>query len=213
MANNKDNDGLNLHIMSGSFEGSEENAKQVKELQQIIRDMSSDKLHDQTGRDDITMQDYDNLDASILGHWLSVILISGRKLKIAFKVHYNTVNGTNILCTKSKRKREDITKEMIFDRLKEFCNLSGGAIKECLGEENSKTGLSLPLVTRGFDEVLFVDRAKFVGKQKIRDIWTVSTEVFEIICSSEIQVLDWSCLNDVKKIVRSADEEGEIEFL
>jgi len=202
-----------LRFISGEVPVSHKQAEQIGDLQEIIRGVSWEKLKDQTGSEDLVIEEHPNINASILGHWMSVILISGRKLKIAFKVHYSSKNGGIIVGTKSKRRKSEITHLMIFDRLKEYCNLTGGSIKQCLGDENSKTGLSLPFVTRGFDEVLFIDRARRAGKQKIRSVWNLCAADYHVTCSSEVQILDWTCLDTIQRVERTAETEGEIEFL
>ncbi|MDD9950038.1 MAG: hypothetical protein OXT67_00590 [Zetaproteobacteria bacterium] len=191
-----------------------EEAGQIHVLQDIIRQLSADKLRCQTGDARLDLDTQIEGDQSILGHWLSMILISGRRIKITFKVHFNTAQGQEIILKKVPVARpQKIEKHFIFDRLKEFCNLTAGSIKECLGAENSKTGLSLPVITRGFDEVIFFDSAHKSGKGKIRDVWALRASDFAVHCSSEIQVLDWNALQDIRFIRRDSDQQGDLEFL
>ncbi len=185
----------------------------IQEFQGMIRQAALFKMQDQSGVEDIVAVDHLNRRSSILGHWLTLVMISGRKVKICFKVHFNTENGRELLAVGSKIERSKIERRMIFDRLKEFCNLAGGAIKQCLGVENDRSGLSLPLLARGFDEVLFMDRALRANALKYRDVWVLAAPSFKVTCSSEIQIVDWTVLKDIQPIARKRENEGELEFL
>ena len=190
-----------------------DNMLKIQNLQKIIREISSIKFSQQARDEAVGVTDYKNQNASMLNQWLTLILISGRKVKICFKSHFNNTSVRAHLSHKFMKDKNDLPLDMGFDLLKEFCNLVGGGIKECLVSENRTMGLSLPLFTRGFDEVLFVDRMKRSNKKPFRDIWSLSTSYNTIICSSEIHVIDWSSLDEVESPRVEEDEGGDLEFL
>ena len=202
--------------MVDSFEQTEsddENAEKILNLQKIIRDVSSIKFSQQAKDVLVNVEKYENQDASMLNQWLTLILISGTKIKICFKSHFSNTSVISHLAHKFNNDKNKLSLDMGFDLLKEFCNLVGGGIKECLVSENRTMGLSLPLLTRGFDEVLFVDRMKRSNKKPFRDIWRLSTPHNTIICSSEIYVIDWSSLDEVDMPKTEQEDGGELEFL
>ncbi|MFK7824644.1 MAG: hypothetical protein AB8G05_10825 [Oligoflexales bacterium] len=199
-----------------SFEDTESdkgNLAKIFNLQKIIRDVSSIKFSQQANDEIMKIESFENQKASMLNQWLTLILISGTKIKICFKSHFSNTSVRAHLAHKFDNKDKNLTLEMGFDLLKEYCNLVGGGIKECLVSDNRTMGLSLPLLTRGFDEVLFVDRMKRSNKRLFRDIWRLSTSYNEIICSSEIYMIDWSSLDDVDEPKTQREAGGELEFL
>ena len=185
----------------------------IGDLQKVIRQASADRLSDQAGGAQVTIDNSINPRTSILGHWLTVIIISGGKLKISFKCHFMTEAGSIHLARKTNRTPDDVEPSMVFDLLKEYCNLVGGSVKSSLGRENSRMGLSLPLLTRGFDEVLFADRVRRAGKRRHRDVWTLQLPYAKFVCSSEIQVVNWTNLEDLGTDKTQKSLEGEVDFL
>lgn len=187
--------------------------EKLGEFRDIIREVSSQKLSDQNRDAIVEIKEVDNPYSSIYGQWMTIILVSGSKVKISFKAHFKSSDSINHLANKTKKKSEDILLKKSFDLLKEFSNLVGGGIKESLGKENDVMGLSLPLLTRGFDEVLFTDRIRRSGKHKHRDVWSLKAGNVNIVCTTEIQVIDWTGLEDLASPDRNEEEEGDLEFL
>ena len=198
---------------TGSISRHSDTDGNLSNFEDILLKISRDKLIDQTGIQEIDIHPYSNVDASIFDHWMSLVLLAGRKLKVCIKIHFDTESGKQMILSKFNRSPDSITLDMIFDRLKELSNLTAGGLKESLGQENGNCGLSLPLVTRGFDEVLFRDRFLSAKKHGKRNVWQLKSANFKLILSSEIQVFDWSAIQEVNYIERDEEEEGELEFL
>ncbi|SME98162.1 hypothetical protein [Pseudobacteriovorax antillogorgiicola] len=153
--------------------------------------------------------------SSIFGHWMTLIIISGKKLKICLKTHFNTAEGFYLLeqSTIGRKKRSEADLLRSFDFMKELSNEVAGRIKSSLGSENSAIGLSLPLLTRGFDEVLFIDRIIKAnkGEERARETWSINCNGHLVTYTAEVQVLEWDVFNDLQ--TPQEDSAGNTEFL
>src|SRR5690606_37665797 len=109
--------------------------------------------------------------------------------------------------------RDRISNEMIMDFMRELCNLAAGEIKSNLLAGKVAVGLSLPLITHGFDEVLFSDG---MTTGQFRDWWAVDWGEGQIICSCEIDVFSPKEVARIKAPstqMAATQDDGEIDFL
>ena len=81
--------------------------------------------------------------------------------------------------------------------MKELCNLSAGEIKSQLVSKGIIVGLSLPLVTNGFDEVILSDEIQ--QKKVIKDCWEIKWKEGFITFSSEVEILEDLILEKITK--------------
>jgi len=91
----------------------------------------------------------------VLGHIFGAIIVQGGDFRITVKIH-SDMKPIRPLCAKNLLLPEDqVGERMIRDFLREIANLLGGAIRTELSRNNVDSGISLPLSSRGFDEVFF----------------------------------------------------------
>lgn len=142
----------------------------------------------------------------IFANWMSIILISGKSLRITFKTHFNHKDAKRLVA--SNPGRAEITPNQTIDLIKEFCNLTAGYTKQIFRECDHSLGISLPLCTRGFYEI-------FSTKNKITDyyVWTLDFPEVQLICSALIQSHDLQSLSNILtyKLSDSTDNAGELE--
>ena len=84
------------------------------------------------------------------GFWMSLILISGSIGRITFKVFYYSHEIATIAANALQKDSSQISTEQSGDFVKEFCNLTAGAIKKIFEENGFRVGISLPLITTRF---------------------------------------------------------------
>ena len=123
----------------------------------------------------------------VLAHWMVIILIAGPSAKITFKSHFKTVSARGLASAAYQRAPEEIAAEQAIDFMREFCNLAAGGIKASLSSYQFKLAISLPVVTRGFDEIFFTD---LLMKDTISDQWILSSQAGDVICSVTVDMLD-----------------------
>jgi hypothetical protein len=187
--------------------------KDIKKFQELIREAACRQLQHQVGEPPSILELERNETVPIYGHWMSIILIAGHNLSIALKIHFDTIDGLEMLEAIASIPKEKQDMQSAIDGVKEYSNLSAGMLKECLGSYNELTGISIPLMTRGFDELLFLARDRRLGIQKFRDIWMLKCSKFQITISSELQIQDWDIINELSELNSDSKQNGEIQFL
>lgn len=145
----------------------------------------------------------------MFGPWTSIILLSGSDLRLTFKVHFSYVQLREIILGGEAERDRNRDRAKIFDFMKEFCNQYGGAVKRAFGESKVELGISLPMLTRGFDEVFFPRADNKLSFAKFAEIKSSSMD-FRTTLFLETPRPD---LLRSLKVEFSDAEEGEVEFL
>lgn len=149
----------------------------------------------------------------LLAPWVAMILVSGPEIRITFKVHFALTQAIAIVIDPTAPpvnvNDTERMKSLSFDFMKEYCNLYAGSMKRVLGDVGLETGISLPMLTRGFDEIYF-PKGDFI---KTFDIfWQLNSALGSFVCSLYVEATK---PEEFKKINIKFDssEEGEIDFL
>ncbi|MFZ4404734.1 MAG: chemotaxis protein CheX [Pseudobdellovibrionaceae bacterium] len=149
-------------------------------------------------------------DPGIGGRWMALILIAGKSIRITFKVHFHEYVTRIVAANLYGKKPETLTVHQILDFIKEFCNLTAGGVKTQFETSNLTVGISLPLATRGFDDVFFPVPNQETG---FGTSWLLTVPSGQFKCSTFIEVMDPKALDNVSfEVVEKADD-GEVEFL
>ena len=158
----------------------------------------------------VETEELENPDDFLYGQWMSVILMSGQALQCTLKMHYFNESALALSCHSLGLPSKKIKPGMITDYMRELTNLFAGEIKSQLFSNEILVGISLPLITRGFDEILFSDN---LGKFIVRDYWKFCWNSHEIVLTSETEVFQPEILNSVTIKEFNIEDEGEIDFL
>jgi|GEM_PF-3193633 len=149
-------------------------------------------------------------DSIILGHWMPVIIISSAVMQITFKTHLMTMDGKIFSASSFKKNPEEMSSQQVLDFFKEYCNMVGGKIKWLLEFNQIASGISLPILLRGFDEVFFSHQET---PYLFSDKWKITSNTASLTCSILIELQDktlWKRLNLNYEV--SADQ-SEVTFL
>ena len=178
----------------------------LAEISAAVMGTSLLRFSQHSGRSDATAE-FTTVESGVFGHWMSLILIAGANLRLTFKVHYThpviRKMASGILGASA-------TDAAVADFMREYCNLTGGAGKTLLEAKQVNMGLSLPLVTRAFDEVFFVPPAALVGSGNV--VWKIASPEGEIHCLltttiNDLQVVEQVALQPAQAMrVDLADE-------
>ena len=179
-------------------------------LKQVIRSRVENTFGRASGLKDYKLQECANDDDYLYGHWMSLILVSGSAIRVILKVHFDTGTGRLILANKLKKRIEDIDDRIAMDHMREMCNLMAGSLKGAFNSAGIITGISIPLVTSGFDEAVFSDK---IDPRKIHDVWRISWAEGEVVCSSVSDILAWNDFSELKVEIEQSADEGGGEFL
>ncbi len=169
-------------------------------LKQAIRGLSLKRLRVQSRRDEIALVESPN--SLVPAHWMAVALASGVHLRLTFKSYFMTADA-RILAKESFATKIDSTKAQDF--LKEFNNLVVGSMKVYLEQSQIPVGASIPVGTRGFDEVFFPVPSESTG---FVDKWRLEGAGAAIDCCAIFEIFK------TFEITSSIDNDnsGEIEF-
>lgn len=180
-------------------------------LKHFVRDASVSRLRSASlNKFGMELREAPIVDDFVYGHWMSFILMSGKDVQVTFKSHFMSKDTRVLVAAALRKDIGAITHHMVMDFMREYCNLAAGEIKAQLQQNQVGIGLSLPLITRGFDEVVFSDR---VDKKQIIDAWQVAWKGGHLVCSSVIEVLDWNALTNIRVIEKQSNDDGDVELL
>ena len=162
-------------------------SKVEENLSKVIRDASQIRLkaHLKLPEADIQVKEAD-IGEDIHEIWLSLILVSCIDVRISFKVFFQVSDVKRLIFKSMKSKMADISDDLVFDFMNEYCNLTAGLIQQSLSKQDIKAGISLPMVSRGFDDLYFSSPE---GNGK-KSSWIINVEGVELTCISEILVMN-----------------------
>ena len=144
---------------------------------------------------------------AVLGHWSALILISGTSIRVTFRVYFSTATAKHLASGAYSTAEDDIASDQAYDFMKEFCNLCAGRVKLLLIGNDLQVGISLPLVTRGFDQV-FEEESK--ESFCIEDRWCLTGGTAgAVICAVRIEGSEPLSLPNIELPAA----EGEMESL
>lgn len=152
----------------------------------LIRNVSSVRLKQHSRVSQFDVKEIVEINP-VLAHWMVIILIAGPSAKITFKSHFKTNSAKGLASAAFQRSPEEVTQEQAVDFMREFCNLTAGGIKASLSSYQFKLAISLPVVTRGFDEIFFTD---LLQKDTLSDQWILNSPTGEVICSVTVDMLE-----------------------
>jgi hypothetical protein len=181
----------------------------------LCRDISLKRLKSHSFIDIITQGDLErNIPAAEESQWLSIIFVKNDQLRFSFKTRFVTDDVRQFAAHAYGEKLEskDLNKRKVDEFIKEFCNLMGGGIKEHFERNGLSTKISLPLLTRGQDNVFFNPDPPDHYEELFLDSWELKLGDKSIICQAIFEIYDKGSLPQICNEVINIEEEEEIEF-
>ncbi len=145
-------------------------------------------------------------DRVLYGQKIANIVIAGAEMRLIFKLHYTDILGENLM--RRSGMNGYISNQKIDDFFLECCNMIGGRIKQIFSEKNSNVGISIPIRTKGFDELFFTlgQGNEFCSEWH----WDLcATDSTTVHCSLFIEILDSSFIFNLDDYQSSQVEEME----
>jgi hypothetical protein len=166
----------------------------VNWLKRAARELSLVRLGTYLGETNLKIKPQAQVDAYT--HNMVMILVASTGLKLVFKAHFNS--GEIIPWTSKifNQEANSLKSSQVFDFVKEYCNLAAGALKHELELHGFEVGNSLPMISRGFDEIFF---APPDGKRTFSDQWVVYNDLAGILCSTYFEVQDFAAVSRLKE--------------
>ena len=180
----------------------------LKRMKDLVRNVSIDRFRRAAQNDSYILLETSKLKRDVYDHWMALILVSGKALRMTLKVHFNIKSSKKMASPIYGKTPEKLEVRQAKDFIKEFCNLSAGSIKKIFEDQSVDVGISLPLVIRGFDEVFFERQNK---NSIIEDKFRIENGGVGVLCTNIVEVFNQSLLGDVD--INIEEEEEEIDFL
>lgn len=127
-------------------------------------------------------------------HSMAMILVAGTGFRVVFRVHFNRRSISPWAEKIYKQDKQELNTSQVSSFAKEYCNLTGGAIKQELGLHGLDSGISLPLLTRGFDEIFFDQPNEM---RIFTDWWSLNHQSTRMMCSTYLEVQDPGALDQL----------------
>lgn len=181
-------------------------------LVRILREISTEMMKAQSQLKSIKSADAESDHHRVLAHWMSIVLVSGNGVKLTFKTHFMTKLALRLASKIYQKTPETLSEEQGLDFMREYCNLCAGLMKRLFLVADMRTGVSIPVVTRGFDEIFF---PKISDVNSVHDCWIVDCGIGQFYCTTITeftQEVDLSKFNVTIKQLQSTDD-GSVEFL
>ena len=145
-------------------------------------------------------------DRVLFGQKIANIVIAGAEMRLIFKLHYTEILGEKIM--KRSGSTGYLSTQKIDDFFLECCNMVGGRIKQIFTDKNSNVGISIPIRTKGFDELFFTlgQQNEFCSEWH----WDLSaSDDTTVHCSLFIEILDSTFIFNLDDYQGSQVEEME----
>ena len=177
----------------------------------LVRGVSKYLLENQRPNSSVTITEVSS-SGPVLGHWMAIILVTGPAFKLTFKTQFMGSMAQDLAKEVYKKKAAEVLEGQALDYMKEFANLCAGFYKRIFLNLGKNSGVSLPVVTRGFDEI-FSNTDK--GTNEVQDLWSLKTSNGQIYCSVHLEAFQPIHLNEItlslEDLINSGT--GEVEFL
>lgn len=148
--------------------------------------------------------------------WLVKIIVSSEPIRIQFKVYYTLPLAKNLYHYKHPGGQE-LPVRIYHDFIREFCNLTAGAVKVWLADLVTLMKTDDLVVNLPDQKPAMVEMPP-LGKKDEEDVlfdcWCFKADSHQLLCATEIQVFDWAQVANIQPNVHPADDgSDEIEFL
>lgn len=142
--------------------------------------------------------------------WMVLILADGESLKITLRIFFSEQDIHPLVASSLRKDMSSVSSELIDDFMKEYANLTQGGVKAELEPFGVNTNISLPLLTKGLENVVFSTQ----GPNVFEDEWYIAW--FEnncIKCKASIEVLNWETVKTLENAIATPKKTGGIEML
>jgi hypothetical protein len=148
-------------------------------------------------------------------HWICCIVVSFKELSVTFSVHFSSKNARHLTSVGTGKPVGDLQPKTCHDFMREYCNMTAGAIKEkllhCDFETPDARAVMLPVQEPSFD----TGGLALTGNGWISN-WMVSyNNDLSLICSGKIDSENPAHLKNISKLDTKAimiDDSGDVEF-
>ena len=158
-------------------------ATDLEKLKEFIRLNTRDHLKHLAHADSVTVEEIKE-SREVLAHWVSLILVSGERVRITFRAHFATRDAKFLASKAYLTDTASLSSDEAYDFMKEFCNVCAGRMKRLFLQNEVDVGISLPFITRGFDQIFDLPSQ---DRFSTDDKWRLVCDSTAIDCSVRIE--------------------------
>lgn len=182
----------------------------MNKLKELVQSIAMDRLKVLGRWDALQTEPLPDM-TRVHGHWMAMALTAGPQLRVTFKVHFMADQGAKLAQKALGVEWDKIAFRNTSDFMREYCNMTLGLIKKVLQDHGFRSGISLPFLTRGFDEVFFPESSGVISS---RSYWKVQFEEENVVCSAHIELFDSELdLSGLPNALEQQQDVGDVEFL
>ncbi|RYE59555.1 MAG: hypothetical protein EOP48_00460 [Sphingobacteriales bacterium] len=157
------------------------------EISKMLRFLSKEKLGSILHATTIDVNDHNKPGYFLYGKYQSAITVYSNDCKITFKTHFNITSSKSLIHKPKNENKDDMIVNKVRDFYSEYTNLVAGRICVFLNTVGIKAGVSIPITTSGFDEIISSDERRSTS---FDDFWNVSGENFHFTCTARLDVFN-----------------------
>lgn len=146
------------------------------------------------------------------GYWMGLIMLAGNNFHTTLKIFFNTDEVKKLLADRFRKEPSEIDNKLVTDFMSEYCNLAAGGSKRALEATGLAIGISLPIITRSFDD-LFNLGSNVLRHEHTFELFNDSNS---FRCAVEFETSTEQAFVDFKWSMPEEDEEDDdddMEFL
>ncbi|MFW7380748.1 MAG: hypothetical protein ACOH5I_18180 [Oligoflexus sp.] len=157
--------------------------------------------------------------------WLVKIVVNADGIKFKFKVYYSVDIAKTFLSQKKALQNRAIAPSLCHDFIREFCNLTAGAIKIWLQSNYSSSNEAGELIVNlpdqkpaAIEPLEKMEKDIQNSQETLVDKWCYRLNDQSLICAVEVRITDWDKMQNLMSGKEEAgiddqDDSGNIEFL
>ena len=193
--------------------------RDVVALKEALRDAASNRLKSVIPEDSfkpIEMRSHAMLTED---DWMVKIIVESEDLIFTFRVYYPVDDARTFALQKPAFKGKKISPFLCHDFIREYCNLTAGAVKIWLQsnysalKECGELVVNLPNQKPAQTEPLAI---KEDSEDEVFDVWVYGVGDAQMLCSWNVLVYDWDGVSEMLECTQTLDDQddgGEVEFL
>tara|TARA_Y100001970_G_C14193537_1_gene836774 strand:+ start:997 stop:1578 length:582 start_codon:yes stop_codon:yes gene_type:complete len=185
----------------------------VQSLMKLCRQLSLQRLQGHIGCQTLVQRECRDHGDSSNRESLSLVFLTSIGIKLNFKTHF-TLEEARLFAMRGLgcKSKDEISRDMIEDFMKEYCNLFAGAIKSSFENKGFNSSISLPFLTRARDQIFFNQHPKTdEGEFVFEDAWEILMDGSVIRNQILIEIYDSDVLSKVVEKT-DADDSGSSFF-
>ncbi len=205
--------------LAESGKPSPEDAALLDFIRSHVRDAANSRLNSAIPGQNLSPVDSISHEIDDEEDWVVKIIVNAIGLKFKFKVYYSVDIARHFLQQKKSMQGREIQGSFCHDFIREFCNLTAGAIKIWLqGSNTSAKNAAGDLIVNLPDQkpAAIEPLDKKAKENEFLDIWCYRIDDQELICACDVVILDWERAHELSAApakLEDDDDSGQIEFL